>query len=230
MYASNVVRNPNIDMTNPYEISPPREPYMSAMQNNQGMVQNWPQQLPQFPENSIVSGPHAQHPQQQKLAPNQVMVDPQVQQEMMSPNWPVHPLLPVQDQLNAQTNGQLSGLMKQNVPLDKITTATDYKNNKIPLRVTDSDAGDSSDDKDSDYEDEEKPTEPPRKKSHKHKKLENKDKSKKGKGHGGKSDGDGMQSEIASRTQSDVSAEFLDHDGAAERPGGAVLSLTLGTN
>lgn len=37
-----------------------------------------------------------------------------------------------------------------------------------------------------------------------------------------------MHSEQLRRLKTDLDMEFLDHDGAAERPGGAVLSLTLG--
>lgn len=231
MYAPNAVRNNNIDITNPYEVAQPRESYAMQMQNVQGLMQNWPQQLPQFPDHPRVMTPHEQQPPQQsdRLQPNQMMVDPQVQQEMMRPDWPVRPLLPVNMPINVPNNAQPATKAEVN---DNAKPANLAKTHKTSQKDNDQEAVDSSEDKDSEYDDDEKPTEPPKKKSRKHKKTENKDKLKKIKEHATKTDGqyDVVQKEMVSQLQTNLNMEFMDHDGSAERPGGAVLSLTLGTS
>lgn len=228
IYAPNTVHNNNIDITNPYEVAPPRGSYMQ-MQNVQGLMQNWPQQIPQFPDSPRVLAPHEQQPPQQndRLQPNQMMVDPQVQQEMMRSDWPVRPLLPANVLNNVANNAQPAIKTDAN---DKLKSMNAVKTHKTSQKDNDQDTGDSTEDKDSEYDDDEKPTEPPKKKSRKHKKTENKDKLKKIKEHATKTDGqyDVVQKEMASQLQANLNMEFMDHDGAAERPGGAVLSLTLG--
>lgn len=220
--------NANADMPNAYDMQSSHG-YLASMQNMAGMMQNWPQQLPQFPDNPLIMGQQTSQMQMQKqLASNQAMVDTQLQQQMMSPNWPVQPLLPVDVPLN-KPNVQPVDLNKLNEPASvgaqprapSANAATDNnsnnKNNAADKANQDTDDNDSSDD----YEEKAKPTDPPRKKSRKHKKLENK------KLNDNNGD-DTVQNEMASRIQSDMTIEFLDHDGASERPGGAVLSLTLG--
>jgi hypothetical protein len=79
------------------------------------------------------------------------------------------------------------------------------------------------DDKTGDYyedEDEVKPTEPPKKKQRKHKKQKPKD--------GKKTDDSNPHHEQLKLVKNELSMEFPDHDGLAQRPGGAMLSLTLG--
>lgn len=209
-----------MDISNTYEVSQSRD-YMSPMQNiPNGIVQNWPQQLPSFPDHPLVMAPNQQTQVQKHLTPNnQVMVDSQIQQEMMSPNWPVRPLLPMNVPNNKQMDMQSVDFNKPNGEMQRMPLAVDANGKFAAKTATDTD--DSTDDKDTEYDDKVKPTEPPRKKSRKHKKLEMRDQSK-------KSNDDGVQGEMKSQIQSDLSLEFLDHDGEAERPGGAVLSLTLG--
>lgn len=130
---------------------------------------------------------------------------PDLQQEMqpvlpqMRPDWPVRQMPPIQIPDKPQEKTQ-----EQIVPKSK---------NEESTSVEDTDVYDD--------EDETKPTEPPKKKQRKHK---NKSKDKK---HGKENDEQPMHEQLQ-MIRKDLDMEFADHDGAAERPGGAVLSLTLG--
>lgn len=214
----------NMDMVNGYADAAPRESYM-PIQNyqlpqwgpEQGMNGNWPQQLPQFPNKPVVVAPHPDG--QMDHSQGQMMVDPQVEQEMLSPNWPVRPILPVNVPIKVDSNTLTQNNVKQTD--EKPKTVENSNNDEHKTKANDQDYSESAENKETDYENEEKPTEKPKKKSRKHKKIENN--SKKLKETNKKPDNDDDNS-----FQSDVSIEFIDHDGLAERPGGAVLSLTLG--
>lgn len=131
---------------------------------------------------------------------------PDLQQEMqpvlpqMRPDWPVRQMPPIQIPDN-----QPEKIQEKNVPKNKIDETISVEESDVYVD-----------------EDETKPTEPPKKKQRKHK---NKSKEKENKKHG--NDEQPMHEQLQ-LIRKDLDMEFADHDGAAERPGGAVLSLTLG--
>lgn len=233
MYSSNSGHGNNIDITNPYGMAA-RDPYLQPQNfqapqwgSDQGVAPHWPQQLPQFPDNPAIS---VVQPQPAHLQP-QVAVDPQIQQQMQRPDWPVRPLLPVIPPNNGNPSkvDSLQPIKTDAVGSAKGAAASAADGQKQVQKETGDDT-DSVEEKESEYDDDEKPTEPPKKKLRKHKKLENKDKSKKTKDHADKTNvHEPTTHEEMARIRSDeVDIEFVDHDGAADRPGGAVLSLTLG--
>lgn len=119
----------------------------------------------------------------------------------MRPDWPVRQMPPI----------QIQEKQPENIPEKLIPK-------KVDESVEDPDVYDE--------EDETKPTEPPKKKQRKHK---NKLKEKENKKHGKEAINDEKpMHEQLQMIRKDLDMEFADHDGAAERPGGAVLSLTLG--
>lgn len=83
----------------------------------------------------------------------------------------------------------------------------------------------SSDDSDYNDDDEETTTEPPKKKK-KHRKLNKTDKSTED--NENKGNANDQLAHQMQMTHSDLRAEFMDHDGEADRPGGAVVSLAFG--
>lgn len=131
---------------------------------------------------------------------------PDLQQEMqpvlqqIRPDWPVRQMPPIQipDKQQEKTHEQI-------VPKSKNDESTSVEDTDVY-----------------DDEDETKPTEPPKKKQRKHK-----NKTKENKKHGKGNDEQPMHEQLQ-MIRKDLDMEFADHDGAAERPGGAVLSLTLG--
>ena len=218
---------------NPYGMSQPRDSY--AQPNGEGyrmgqwgasdqnIMQTWPQQLPQFPDNPIIP---MQQPNSAGRSPE--MVDSQLRQLQQQADWPVRPIMPVipnQNQINAIGNSGNRNVVNASPPKEQPMEPEDGKKSKAkPESET------SSEDQESEYEDEEKPTEPPKKKQRKHKKTEPKEKEKKVKE---ESESIDQPEEKAVHDQlkmihSDLEMEFLDHDGPSDRPGGAVLSLTLG--
>lgn len=130
-----------------------------------------------------------------------------MQQEMqpvlpqIRPDWPVRQMPPI----------QIQEKQPENLP-EKV----------VPKKIDDSTSVEEPDV----YEDEDetKPTEPPKKKQRKHK---NKIKENKKHVKEATSDDKPMHEQLQ-MIRKDLDMEFADHDGAAERPGGAVLSLTLG--
>lgn len=137
-------------------------------------------------------------PQQPDLQQDMQPVLPQIRAD-----WPVRqmPPIPIQEK------------QPENIPEKMVPKKVDE-----PTSAEDPDVYDE--------EDETKPTEPPKKKQRKHK---NKLKEKENKKHGKEATNDEKpMHEQLQMIRKDLDMEFADHDGAAERPGGAVLSLTLG--
>lgn len=86
---------------------------------------------------------------------------------------------------------------------------------------------DTSEDDEPDYDEEVKVTEPPRKKTHKHKNKSKKNKSEEAKSKSEEHQ-NSPQREHLKMIKTELEMELVDHDGAADTPGGAVLSLALG--
>lgn len=254
-YSANAIHNNNGNI-NTYGIpmAAPRDSYVqqtnadayrnSQYANDPNAFQTWPQQtMPQFPMNPIV--PVQQQPQSQiiqqpqghqMLVPNSIIVPAQQQPQHSQQQavWPVRPLLPVVQGNEEETNLlSLSGSKTQthDQPKKGINLISEHREN---IKHSEDEESQSNETKESDYEDDEKPTEAPKKKSRKHKKLEKNKKTKEAKQKddeietpekGTHDEPDVQQMKLV---HSDLELEFLDHDGAADRPGGAVLSLTLG--
>lgn len=131
---------------------------------------------------------------------------PDLQQEMqpvlpqIRPDWPVRQMPPIQIQ-----EKQPATIPEKMIP-KKVDESTSVEEPDVY-----------------DEEDESKPTEPPKKKQRKHK-----NKLRENKKHGKEANDEKPMHEQLQMIRKDLDMEFADHDGAAERPGGAVLSLTLG--
>lgn len=139
----------------------------------------------------------------------------QLQQQ---PDWPVRPILPV---VIPSSDSKVA-----TPPTSKpaVVLAAEAKKLvvKQPASLDSDEEGTDSDDESDRIDDSAKQvTEPPKKKPRtKHRKGDGKT--------GVHHDEDHRVKEQMRRIKSDMEMEFMDHDGAAERPGGAVLSLTLG--
>lgn len=215
---------------------PQRDPYMQPMQESY--------RIPQWVSDQRLPPP--QWPQQQSIIMSSndgqvALVQPpkslditdtaqQVREQQQQPSWPIQPLMPV---LPANDHLSVNEQQQQTKHDGTITTKKEK-----PIESVNNNNGDQSDDdSSSDYEEEEKPTEPPappviKKKQRKHKKQENKEKKEKAKKqheqHEAAELHDRPVHEQLKIIKTDLDMEFMDHDGAAKRPGGAVLSLTLG--
>lgn len=172
------------------------------------LPQTWPQQQPQIP---MIVQPIQQQPQQ--LQPlQQDILESQIREQQQKSDWSIHPVI------SPQVN---------NHPVDNPIL--------LPKSKGQSDNSQESEDE-SEYDEDEKAVQvtepPPKKKQRKHKKQENKtnkvNKDKAKSKHNNEQDHDKPQHEQLKMIKSDLDMEFIDHDGAADRPGGAVLSLTLG--
>lgn len=227
--------------------------YRAAQYGNDGSVfQPWPQQtMPQFPMNPIIpmqQQPQAQLMQQQQqnrqmLLSNAVSAADSQQQpsQQQQGAWPVRPLLPVLP--NTEEESNLVSLSARTQTHDQPKKGQNLNTDgQKQSGKHDDDESQSNETKESDYDDEEKPTEAPKKKSRKRKKLEKKEKAIKMKESKDTNSPESPALAVAKDDHipadvqklkiihSDLELEFLDHDGASDRPGGAVLSLTLGKN
>lgn len=172
--------------------------------------QTWPQQQPQIP--MIVQPIQQLQPMQQDTLESQIREQPQQQQQPNRANWPIRPVVnpspPVVD----------SHPINDPVKLTKSKVQTDNSQDS---------------DEESEYEEDDRAVQvtepPPKKKQRKHKESRTKvNKDKTNKKHDEQHDHDKPMHEQLKMIKSDLDMEFIDHDGAADRPGGAVLSLTLG--
>lgn len=167
--------------------------------------------MPQFPNNPVKSNQSPYERQQSIISHSTVDVRPQVNQNYQ---WP--PKLPVQAiHTNEEVWPKLDGDTFQDVPVHDRK-----KDGKI--NVAASQPEQTNDEKNSDYDEDEeveKVTEPPKKKNRKHRK---------GTKMPQKSEAEVGATQQMKHVHAKLQAEFLDHDGSADRPGGAVLSLTLG--
>ncbi|XP_037038004.1 uncharacterized protein LOC119075630 [Bradysia coprophila] len=191
---------------------PQSEPYMQNLPDtyripqwsaDTRISQTWPQQQPQVP---MIVQPIQQ--QQQQLQPmQQDILESQIREQQQRSNWPVRPVV--------------------NAPLDNHPV----NNNAVKLPKSKVSADNVQDsDEESEYEEDERTVQvtepPPKKKPRKHK--ENRSKINKDKAKKHDEQHDKPMHEQLKMIKSDLDMEFIDHDGAADRPGGAVLSLTLG--
>lgn len=191
---------------------PQGETYMQSLPDTYRIPQWSPDtRLPQQPQQQqqpqIIVQPIQQ--QHQLMSMQQDILESQIREQQQRPDWPIRPVV------NSQLN---------NHPI--LNPIKLPKSKAQPDNTPDSD-------EESEYDEDEKTVEvtepPPKKKQRKHKKPENKtkinkDKAKKHDEH----DHDKPMHEQLKMIKSDLDMEFIDHDGAADRPGGAVLSLTLG--
>lgn len=165
--------------------------------------QTWPQQQPQIP---MIVQPIQQ---QQQIQPPQDILESQIREQQQRADWPIRPV--VNSQVDNHPMNNPTKLQKSKVQTDNSQDSeeeSEYDEDERTVQLTEP---------------------PPKKKQRKHKKLENKtkinkDKTKKHDEH----DHDKPMHEQLKMIKSDLDMEFIDHDGAADRPGGAVLSLTLG--
>lgn len=185
--------------------------------NDPNLMQNWPQQMPQFPMKPLQFPQYQPDLLQKNIGlPDQIKSQQQYTWPVIGPNLPniIHPdhnneeVLPEKDAIGVIKDVPVSDRKKDGKNIlvqkneSKSTEDSDYNNNE---------------------EEEETTTEPPKKKK-KHRKV-NKI---------GKQEPEERADEKDSSAQQlktindELQAEFMDHDGAADRPGGAVVSLALG--
>ncbi|XP_059618369.1 uncharacterized protein LOC132262904 [Phlebotomus argentipes] len=175
----------------------------------QGNPMDWPQSPGDQPlvvqqSPAILAPPAPQMPQPPQITSGQV----ELQQQR--PDWPIMPLMPMQ---SAKAHSDENAKKPQRAE-SKIKTTNDSE------EISGNEYQDESDDE----LEARTTTAAPRKKNRKHKKPKEsaKDKAAKVK------EGDKPLHEQLKMIHNDLEMEFVDHDGEAERPGGAVLSLTLG--
>lgn len=192
---------------------------------------NWPQQMPQFPSKPLEAF-QPKSIQQDYLAPDSSILQTNKQQQFN--NWPVvGPNLPnIQNVAVANHPNQINEEVlpeKTVVNVIKDVTVSDRKKDGKNILIETKTDSTSSDDSDYNDEEEETTTEPPPKKKKKHRKVNKTDKVAKS---NSSNDGDAQTDDTAEHQleiiRNDLQAEFSDHDGKADRPGGAYLSLCFG--
>ncbi|GAB0098372.1 uncharacterized protein DMENIID0001_140940 [Sergentomyia squamirostris] len=205
-----------------YQLMPPQEPFMRPQmpdpysrgqmlqQQQQSPPQSWlPDHYGQKMSANSLDWPLPSNDQgsaNQQSASNQQMSQPQlppVELQQQRPDWPIVPLMPVQTKIHPDDGS------KKTKPEGK-TKAVDESE----------ESGSEYQDESEDESEMKTTTVAPRKKSRKHKKPKEK--------LGKSKDVDKPLHEQLKMIHNDLEMEFVDHDGEAERPGGAVLSLTLG--
>lgn len=202
---------PSNSMISPYNPSPL---YNGQRDNyNPNEYYNVPMMPPQWVGAADPKYPQKQNWPQQPVQPieQQELTPLQVQQQQQRPDWPVQPLMPVQIGTNTANN------LPNPIPIVK----NENKENSDAL------AKDNNNET-SDYIEDEQPTTAPKvkPKSHrnqkgaKQRKDQNIDKVEKQEDH--------HDQEQYKAVMAEVKMELMDHDGMSEKPGGAVLSLTLG--
>lgn len=186
---------------------------------------NWPQQMPQFPSKPLEAF--------QSKAIQQDYLAPPTNRQQEFNDWPVvGPNLPNIQNVAAipshpnQINEEVLP-EKTVVDVGKDVSVHDRKKDgKNTLIHTKTDST-SSDDSDYNDEEEETTTEPPKKKK-KHRKVNKTDKV----ATSNSDDGDAHTEDTAEHQiamiRHDLQAEFSDHDGEADRPSGAFVSLCFG--
>lgn len=199
--------------------------------SDQNIIPNWPQQqIPQFPKKTLQFPSKSTFSQYQPdllqktaIASDQLKIN----QQQFNANWPIfnsnaptvinhsnhnnEEMLPEKEEISVK---------KDDVPVH------DRKKDGKQLVVQNKSGLKSTEDSDYNNEDEEEVTTEPPKKKKKHRKV-----NKIGKPPTDeivaavKDDASSQQMKII---HSGLQAEFIDHDGEADRPGGAVVSLALG--
>lgn len=201
---------------------------------DQTALSNWPQQMPQFPMKPIdipqanqqaIFPQYSQDIMQQELS---AMSQPQSQQQQQQYNWPIiGPNLPTIPNGNHLSHANEEILpQKDSIGVIKdVTVADRKKDGKSTLNQGKSDSMSTEDSEYNNDEDEEITTEPPKKKK-KHRKVNKVDKMKNDEDD--KAIQDSAAAEQMKMLHSSLRAEFMDHDGEADRPSGAVVSVVLG--
>lgn len=192
---------------------------------------NWPQQMPQFPSKPLEAF-QSKSIQQDYLAPGSSIL--QTNKEQQFNNWPVvGPNLPnIQNVAIPSHPNQINEeVLPEKTVVDVVKDVTvsdrkkDGKNTFIQMKT------DSTSSNDSDYNDEEDETttEPPKKKN-KHRKVNKTDKTAKSNtsNDGGNAHTDDTAEHQLEMIRNELQTEFLDHDGKADRPSGAYVSLCFG--
>lgn len=195
--------------------------------NDPNILQNWPQQMPQFPMKPL------QFPQKpstytqyqsdllQKNAgiPDQIKIQQQYTWPIIGPNLPNVPNVNHPDHNNEEILPEKDAIGDiKDVPVPD--RKKDGKNLLVQTKT------ESKSTEDSDYnneEDDETTTEPPKKKK-KHRKVNKVGKQPPVE----KADDSDSSAQQLKMVHSELQNEFMDHDGEADRPGGAVVSLALG--
>lgn len=209
-----------------------KDSYVWGGLNDPNLIANWPQpQMPQFPMKTFPQKPsYTQY--QSDVIPKTVGLNDQPQQknqQQYNVNWPISesnmPNLQNLPNLNHPNHNNEEILPeKDSIGVIKDIPVPDRKKDGKHLLI--SSKTDSKSTEDSDYnneEEEETTTEPPKKKK-KHRKVNK---------IGKQSTDEQVSTKDSSAHQlkiihTGLQAEFMDHDGEADRPGGAVVSLALG--
>ncbi|XP_055309606.1 uncharacterized protein LOC129573258 [Sitodiplosis mosellana] len=190
------------------------------------IVPNWPQQqMPQFPLKPLQFPQKPAYTQYQKS----VGLSDQTQlnnQQQYNVNWPISesnlPNVPSVNHPNHDNEEVLPE--KEGIGVIKDVPVHDRKKDGKGLLVQNKGESKSTEDSDYNNEDEEETTTEPPKKKKKHRKVNK---------IGKQSTEERVVTKDASAQQmkmihSGLQVEFMDHDGEADRPGGAVVSLALG--
>ncbi|XP_055640363.1 bromodomain-containing protein 4 [Toxorhynchites rutilus septentrionalis] len=246
-YIPNIPRNnPYVPLSSNYQPGPPQwtDPRLSPPQRPM-----WSQ--PQLPQEQYVQPPPQHQPDsiQPQIQPSQI-INPQpstVQQQQQPQLPPMAPPNATGDQ-SKQTSNSADSPKKSAKPPQ---SSEEYDSYDDQYQETKTSGEDHEEEEKTAVV--EKPEQLPKKKQHKHHKQHSdqqqqqqqqhehqgeehrkKNKSKSAKkdkpvgGHGGEEHGAPAVHEHLKLLRNDLEIEFADHDGQAERPGGAVLSLTLG--
>lgn len=193
--------------------------------NDPNMLQNWPQQMPQFPMKPLQfpQKPSTYTQYQSDLLQKNVGIPDQIQQQY---TWPIiGPNLPSVPNINHPDHNNEEVLPEKDaIGVVKDVPVSDRKKDGKNLLVQTKSESKSTEDSDyNNEEDEETTTEPPKKKK-KHRKV-NKIGKQPAVEH---ADGKDSSAQQLKMVNSELETEFMDHDGEADRPGGAVVSLALG--
>lgn len=197
------------------------------------LISNWPQQMPEFPIKSLQFQQKQQSfPQYQTdILPKNTLISDQLKGQQQY-NWPIIgpnlaniPNLPNSPDIT-HLNHNNEEILPEKSPLDlnKDVAVPDRKKDGKNLLVQSKSESKSTEDSDYNNEEEEETTTVPPKKKKKHRKVNKVGKQEVEERQNQKDVGSQQMDAI----QSVLQAEYFDHDGEADRPGGAVVSLALG--
>lgn len=203
---------------------PLRDPYIMQPMQDVYRIPQWsdpqiPAAVPQWPQEQVQQQQQSQSAAAKPLVPTRDEII-QLQQQ---PEWPVRPILPVvSSHSNAVQHGN-NGRPPSSAVANEMSIV-----NKPSATSGDSDDDDTeeSDDETESDSAKQQPVKPTTEAPLPKKKPRNKHR--KGDVHHDEEHSNKHVNEQLRRIKTDMEMEFMDHDGAAERPSGAVLSLTLG--
>lgn len=205
----------------------PKDNYHWSNAADPNLISNWPQQMPEFPLKSLqIQQKQATFPQYQSdLIPKNVGALDQTQLKSQQQfGWPIlGPNLPNLSSGHLNHNNEEILPEKDAIGVLKDVPVSDRK--KDGKHLLNQNKSESKSTEDSDYnneEEEETTTEPPKKKK-KHRKVNKLGKPEE------RTDSKDVAAQQMDIIHSGLHAEFMDHDGEADRPGGAVVSLALGS-